>query len=124
WGRNPVCPYCSGGFVQELNEVVDPGQLGMGPTHAHKPSDYGYMKSFPDPRNRIMDAFAELTRQRIAGQSLANHAWKSSNSQDWMREGQSRIKGQDQKLGERLKAWKLHSSPIKGASHTHWDHLG
>ncbi|GJR47558.1 hypothetical protein Tco_1315661 [Tanacetum coccineum] len=49
---------------------------------------------------------------------------KSSNGQDWMREGQSRIKGQDQKLGERLRAWKLHSSPIKGASHTHWDHLG
>ncbi|GJR95203.1 hypothetical protein Tco_0267377 [Tanacetum coccineum] len=57
------------------------------------------------------------------GQSLANHAWKSSNGQDWMREGQSRIKGQDQKLGERLRAWKLYSSPIKGASHTHWDHL-
>lgn len=68
-GRNPVCPYCSGGFVQELSEVVEPGQHGMGPTHAHEPSDYGYMESFPDPRNRIMDAFAELIRQRMAGRN-------------------------------------------------------
>lgn len=59
-----MCPYCSGGFIQELSEVVEPGQQ-TGPTHAHDPSDYG----FPDPRNRIMDAFAELIRQRMSGRN-------------------------------------------------------
>ncbi|KAI3715818.1 hypothetical protein L6452_22806 [Arctium lappa] len=68
-GRNPVCPYCSGEFVQELNEVLEAGQHDIGPTHAHGASGYGFMEPFPDPRNRIMDAFAELIRQRMAGRN-------------------------------------------------------
>ncbi|KAD6795396.1 hypothetical protein E3N88_06292 [Mikania micrantha] len=68
-GRNPVCPYCSGGFVQELSEVVEPGQQDMGPTHAHGPYDYGFMEPFPVPRNRMMDLFSELIRQRMAGRN-------------------------------------------------------
>ncbi|KAL7598373.1 probable E3 ubiquitin-protein ligase RHC1A [Lactuca sativa] len=70
-GRNPVCPYCSGGFVQELSEVVEPGpqDIGTGPTHSHEPSEYGFMEPYPDPRNRIMDAFAELIRQRMSGRN-------------------------------------------------------
>ncbi|KAJ0443008.1 putative transcription factor C2H2 family [Helianthus annuus] len=56
-GRNPVCPYCSGGFVQELSEVVEPAQPHIGHTHAHGPSE-------------IMDVFAELISQRMAGRNL------------------------------------------------------
>ncbi|XP_071688920.1 probable E3 ubiquitin-protein ligase RHC1A, partial [Rutidosis leptorrhynchoides] len=66
-GRNPVCQYCSGGFVQELSEVFEPGDIG--PTLPHEPSDYGFMEPYPDPRNRIMDAFAESIRQRTAGRN-------------------------------------------------------
>ncbi|GJZ86353.1 hypothetical protein Tco_0657963 [Tanacetum coccineum] len=66
----------------------------------------------------------DITNQYECKQTLDVNAGTLNLSADWMREGQSRIKGQDQKLGERLRAWKLHSSPIKGASHTHWDHLG
>ncbi|KAL8223895.1 hypothetical protein R6Q57_019370 [Mikania cordata] len=62
--HDPVCPYCSGGFVQELREVVEPGEPDIRP-----PSDYGFMEQFPDPSNRIMDAFAELLRQRTAGRN-------------------------------------------------------
>ncbi|KAL8242420.1 hypothetical protein R6Q59_012722 [Mikania micrantha] len=62
--HDPVCPYCSGGFVQELREVVETGESDIRP-----PSDYGFMERFPDPSNRIMDAFAELLRQRTAGRN-------------------------------------------------------
>lgn len=55
--------------MQELSELVEPGHQESGPIHAHEPSDYGYMEPFPDPRNRIMDAFAELIRQRMAGRN-------------------------------------------------------
>ncbi|CAH1450554.1 unnamed protein product [Lactuca virosa] len=58
-GRNPICPYCSGGFVQELNE-------DSGPFHGDEASDYGFLNPFPNPRNRIMDTFAELIRQRMS----------------------------------------------------------
>lgn len=55
--------------MQELSEVIEAGQHDIGPTHAHGASDYGFMEPFPDPRNRIMDAFAELIRQRMAGRN-------------------------------------------------------
>ncbi|KAI3712364.1 hypothetical protein L1987_70918 [Smallanthus sonchifolius] len=70
-GRDPMCPYCSGGFVQDLSEVVEPGQQDTGPTHAHGPSDYGFMEPFPDPRDRIMNDFAEFVRQRLAGRNTS-----------------------------------------------------
>ncbi|KAK9071043.1 hypothetical protein SSX86_009611 [Deinandra increscens subsp. villosa] len=68
-GRNPVCPYCSGGFVQELSEVAESGQQETGPTDAHGPNDYGLVDPFSLPRNRMMDVFSELIRQRMAGRN-------------------------------------------------------
>ncbi|KAK9060296.1 hypothetical protein SSX86_021000 [Deinandra increscens subsp. villosa] len=68
-GRNPACPYCSGGFVQELSEVVEPRHPDIRPTHAQGPPDYRLMEQFPDPRIRIMDAFAELVTQRMSGRN-------------------------------------------------------
>lgn len=53
--------------MQELSEVVEHRQPDIGPPHAHGPADYGYMEPYPDPRNRIMDAFAELISQRMTG---------------------------------------------------------
>ncbi|XP_023745824.1 probable E3 ubiquitin-protein ligase RHC1A [Lactuca sativa] len=74
-GRNPICPYCSGGFVQELNEDFRPfhgheasdyGFLNPFPNPRNRIMDSGFMDPFPNPRNRIMDAFAELIRQRVS----------------------------------------------------------
>uniref|UniRef100_A0A5B6YPI3 RING-type E3 ubiquitin transferase n=1 Tax=Davidia involucrata TaxID=16924 RepID=A0A5B6YPI3_DAVIN len=68
-GQNLVCPYCSGGFVQELNEVVSTGQRNHFGFHAQDDSDFGVMEPFSDPRFGIMDAFAALMRQRMAGRN-------------------------------------------------------
>lgn len=48
--RDLFCPYCDGGFIQELSELAGGGQ-----------TDFGF-----DPRFGIMEAFATLMRQRIA----------------------------------------------------------
>lgn len=56
--RSMVCPYCDGGFVQELHEVA-----GARPADA---SSFA-MEPFLDPRAGIMDAFAAVMRQRMAG---------------------------------------------------------
>ncbi|PIN09423.1 Ubiquitin--protein ligase [Handroanthus impetiginosus] len=58
-GHNLVCPYCDGGFIQELPEV-----MGFQPGDA---SGYGFMEPFHDPRFGIMDAFAALMRHRMTG---------------------------------------------------------
>ncbi|KAL3850204.1 hypothetical protein ACJIZ3_012086 [Penstemon smallii] len=58
-GRNLVCPYCDGGFIQELHELVG--------SHSGDASGFGLMEPFQDPRSSIMDAFAALMRQRMAG---------------------------------------------------------
>ncbi|XP_047968455.1 probable E3 ubiquitin-protein ligase RHC1A [Salvia hispanica] len=55
-GRNLVCPYCDGGFIQELAEVMG--------THSGDGSGLGFMQ---DPRFGIMDAFAALMRRRMIG---------------------------------------------------------
>ncbi|KAL7199420.1 hypothetical protein ACSBR2_021651 [Camellia fascicularis] len=69
-GRNLVCPYCSGGFVQELNEMVGNRQqhdfFGF---HSEDGSNFGFNEPFPDPRFGIMDAFASIMRQRMAGRN-------------------------------------------------------
>ncbi|KAL2239992.1 probable E3 ubiquitin-protein ligase RHC1A [Sesamum indicum] len=58
-GRNLVCPYCDGGFIQELAEFMG--------AHSNDTSDFGFMETFHDPRFGIMDAFAALMRHRMTG---------------------------------------------------------
>ncbi|CAL1392958.1 unnamed protein product [Linum trigynum] len=55
-GRDAVCPYCSGGFVQELDEM---GQIG--------PLDYFGLGNDVDHDHRfgLMEAFSALMRQRL-----------------------------------------------------------
>ncbi|KAA8544514.1 hypothetical protein F0562_022446 [Nyssa sinensis] len=68
-GQNLDCPYCSGGFVQELNEDMGTGQQNHLGFHSQDDSDLGLMEPFSDPTFRIMDAFAALVRQRMAGRN-------------------------------------------------------
>ncbi|KAL2557295.1 RING-H2 finger C1A [Forsythia ovata] len=68
-GRNLACPYCDGGFVQELDEVVGAQQQDFFGSHSGDTSDFGMTEPFPDPRFGIMDAFASLMRQRMAGRN-------------------------------------------------------
>lgn len=56
-GRNLVCPYCDGGFIQELPEVMG---VRSGDTS-------GFMDPFHDPRFGIMDAFTAIMRHRMTG---------------------------------------------------------
>ncbi|CAK9184232.1 unnamed protein product [Ilex paraguariensis] len=66
-GSDLICPYCNGGFVQELGEVVGTGQqVGYNTGHG---SDFGFMEPFSDPRFGIMDAFAAFMRQRMTGRN-------------------------------------------------------
>ncbi|KAI3509387.1 hypothetical protein L1887_24622 [Cichorium endivia] len=67
-GDNPICPYCHGGFVQELNDNFGPfhGFMDPFPNPRNRIMDSGFMEPFPNPRNRIMDAFAEIITQRMA----------------------------------------------------------
>ncbi|KAH6774849.1 hypothetical protein C2S52_002151 [Perilla frutescens var. hirtella] len=58
-GRNMVCPYCDGGFIQELPEVMG-ANSGDG-------SGFGFPDHLHDPRVGIMDAFAALMRHRMIG---------------------------------------------------------
>lgn len=58
-GHDLVCPYCEGGFIQELPEVMGIPSGGASPI--------GFMEPFHDPRFGIMDAFAALMRQRMMG---------------------------------------------------------
>ncbi|XAR54001.1 Ubiquitin--protein ligase [Bertholletia excelsa] len=64
-GHNVVCPYCDGGFVQELSEVADTRRHDFFGSHSEDSSDFGFVEPFPD----IMDAFAALMRQRMAGRN-------------------------------------------------------
>ncbi|KAL3620295.1 hypothetical protein CASFOL_035207 [Castilleja foliolosa] len=57
--RNLVCPYCEGGFIQELPEITPP--------HPNEPTGFGFTDPFQDPRFGIMDAFAALMRHRMTG---------------------------------------------------------
>ncbi|GER54728.1 RING/U-box superfamily protein [Striga asiatica] len=55
--RNPVCPYCDGGFIQELPELTHPNNVAGFP--------------FPDPfqnsRFGLTDALTALMRRRMTG---------------------------------------------------------
>ncbi|KAL3530120.1 hypothetical protein ACH5RR_009442 [Cinchona calisaya] len=78
--RNLVCPYCYGGFVQELSEVRSTNlreveelneqfsNLGFGPQRGSG-SDVRFMEPFPGPGFGIMDAFEAFMRQRMAGRN-------------------------------------------------------
>ncbi|CAA2992195.1 probable E3 ubiquitin-protein ligase RHC1A [Olea europaea var. sylvestris] len=68
-GSNLTCPSCDGGFVQELDEVVGAQQQDFVGSHSGDTSDFGVMEPFHDPRFGIMDAFAALMRQRMAGRN-------------------------------------------------------
>ncbi|KAL6976560.1 RING-type E3 ubiquitin transferase [Sarracenia purpurea var. burkii] len=68
-GRNLVCPYCNGGFVQELNEVVGPGQHDAIGFPSEDGSDSGFIEPFSDQRFGFLDAFAAFMRQRMAGRN-------------------------------------------------------
>ncbi|KAL2540961.1 RING-H2 finger C1A [Abeliophyllum distichum] len=68
-GRNLACPYCDGGFVQELDEVVGAQQQDFFGSHSGDTPDFGMTEPFPDPRFGIMDAFTTLMRQRMAGRN-------------------------------------------------------
>lgn len=57
--RNLVCPYCDGGFIQELPEVIG--------AHPGDGSGFGFVDPHHDPRFGIMDAFAALMRRRMIG---------------------------------------------------------
>ncbi|GFY94279.1 RING-H2 finger C1A [Actinidia rufa] len=66
-GHNLVCPYCDGGFVQELNELVGTRQQDFTGFHSEgHGSDFEFREPFSDPRFGIMDAFAAFMRQRMA----------------------------------------------------------
>ncbi|EYU35977.1 hypothetical protein ABFS82_14G224500 [Erythranthe guttata] len=58
-GRQLLCPYCDGGFVQELPEFMG--------AHPGDASGIGVVEPFQDPRLSFMDAFAALMRQRMTG---------------------------------------------------------
>ncbi|KAG8371051.1 hypothetical protein BUALT_Bualt13G0046700 [Buddleja alternifolia] len=58
-GRDLVCPYCDGGFIQELPEYMG--------THSSDALGFGFTEPPHDPRVSIMDAFATFMRQRMAG---------------------------------------------------------
>ncbi|XP_051143122.1 probable E3 ubiquitin-protein ligase RHC1A [Andrographis paniculata] len=59
-GHNMVCPYCDGGFIQELPEVMGIPSGGDAP-------NFGFTERYHDPRFGIMDAFASVMRQRMMG---------------------------------------------------------
>lgn len=63
-GRNLVCPYCNGGFIQELHEVVG--------SHSSNDSGFGFTGPFRDPRLDIMEAFEAIMRQRMAGRDSSH----------------------------------------------------
>ncbi|XP_068659208.1 probable E3 ubiquitin-protein ligase RHC1A [Aristolochia californica] len=58
--RDPVCPYCHGGFVQDLSDMDSTG-----------PNDFFGLDFDEDrePRLGIMEAFSALMRQRMAGRT-------------------------------------------------------
>ena len=79
-GRDPVCPYCDGGFVQELDEL-----RGIAPNHNHTfSSQSGDFHQMPDifdaihafmgqrgsdQRFGLMDAVDNFMRHRMAGRN-------------------------------------------------------
>lgn len=75
-GRDAICPYCDGGFVQELNEmqgtapqVTFPSQSGE---FHQMPDIFDAIHAFmgqrgSDPRFGLMDAVDNIMRQRMAG---------------------------------------------------------
>ncbi|CAH9134530.1 unnamed protein product [Cuscuta epithymum] len=70
-GSNVLCPYCHGGFVQDLNEVVG-GERGHFGPNMDEDFDHHYSRfrePFPDPRFGIMDALEAFTRQRVTGRN-------------------------------------------------------
>ncbi|KAI3450081.1 hypothetical protein Pfo_006746 [Paulownia fortunei] len=58
-GQDSVCPYCDGGFIQDLHEFA--------PTYSGDASGFGLGEPSYDPRFGIMGAFAPLMTQRMAG---------------------------------------------------------
>lgn len=59
-GRDAVCPYCNGGFIQELDDMVHINPLDFfGPDNDEN----------RDPRYRMMEAFSALMGQRLADRS-------------------------------------------------------
>lgn len=68
-GRNSVCSHCNGGFVEELDEVWGNRHQDSAGLHSDDGSNYALMERFSDPRFGIMDAFAAIMRQRMAGRN-------------------------------------------------------
>ncbi|KAF2305614.1 hypothetical protein GH714_007060 [Hevea brasiliensis] len=59
-GQDAVCPYCSGGFVQELDNMVQFSPLDFFELEGHDDRDQ---------RFGLMEAFSALMRQRLADRS-------------------------------------------------------
>ncbi|KAH7837747.1 hypothetical protein Vadar_017483 [Vaccinium darrowii] len=72
-GHNLVCPYCNGGFVQELDEVEDSERQDSLGIHSEDDSDFGFMDPFSDPRLGVMGNVAAIMRQRMAGRDPNFH---------------------------------------------------
>ncbi|XP_057441466.1 probable E3 ubiquitin-protein ligase RHC1A [Lotus japonicus] len=71
-GRDAICPYCDGGFVQELNEL----QGGVAPSQSGEfhqmPDLFDAIHAFmgqrgSEPRFGLMDAVDNFMRHRMAG---------------------------------------------------------
>ncbi|KAG9133644.1 hypothetical protein Leryth_021640 [Lithospermum erythrorhizon] len=65
--RNVVCPYCDGGFIQDINEMGHGGHQELFTSPPEDDSDIRFMEPFPDPRFSVMDALSAFMRQRMAG---------------------------------------------------------
>ncbi|GAA0184621.1 ubiquitin-protein ligase [Lithospermum erythrorhizon] len=68
--HNIICPYCDGGFIQDINEREDGGHLELFSSPAEDDSNIRFMEPFPDPRFNVMDALSAFMRQRMAGRDL------------------------------------------------------
>lgn len=63
-GRDAVCPYCNGGFIQELDDMVH-----INPLDFFGPDE----DEVRDPRYRMMEAFSALMGQRLADRRSHSH---------------------------------------------------
>ncbi|WCJ28697.1 RING/U-box superfamily protein [Euphorbia peplus] len=69
-GRDALCPYCSGGFVQELDDMVQSSPLDF----FGLDNDDGR-----DQRFGLMDAFSTFMRQRLTDRSQDNIRMRSES---------------------------------------------
>ncbi|KAJ7960471.1 E3 ubiquitin-protein ligase RING1-like [Quillaja saponaria] len=77
-GRHAICPYCDGGFVQEINEMqgsAPPDAVSSSLEDFHQMPDFlEYINAFMarggrEPRFGLIDAFDTFMRQRMAGRN-------------------------------------------------------